>query len=195
VALTKRVLSIALALALGLAVLVPEVWAAGEPNAPIITMQPKAEKTTVQVGKELKLEAQANLPDGIKGTLSYAWYAYVDWTDPGTKPIATGAKVSIPVTQDMIGFGDPAILAIAGNFYVVVTNTYKDSQGKTQKAYTKSDDVFIALFPGYDVIPAVIDEMLTWKVPLSYFLFPFVFLPGLLRTISLETRYYVAALF
>ena len=190
---TKRVLSIALALLLGLAVLAPMASAAGDPNAPIITMQPKAEKTTVQVGKELKLEAQAQLPDGAKGTLSYAWYAYEDWTDPTARPIATGAKITIPVTQKMIG--DPSILAIAGNYYVVVTNTYKNNQGKTQKAYSKSDDVFITLFSGYGVIPAVIEDMLTWKVPLSYFLFPFVFLPGLLITVSQETRYYIASLF
>ena len=74
--------------------------------APVITMQPKAAKNTVQVGKELMLEAEAKLPDGAEGTLSYAWYAYYSWApelDSELTPIATGAKVSIPITQDMIG--------------------------------------------------------------------------------------------
>ncbi|MDR2686257.1 MAG: hypothetical protein LBB75_00770 [Oscillospiraceae bacterium] len=195
-ALTKRVLAIALALVLGLGLLIPA--AADDPNAPVITMQPKAEKATVQLGKELKLEALAQLPDGAKGTLSYAWYAYVTWApeiDTTLRPIATGAKVSIPVTQEMIGFGDTAALASGGPFYVVVTNTYTDGKGKTQKAYAESEPVFITLFPGYRVIPAVIGDMLTWKVPWSYFLFPFVLLPGLFRAVFEETRCYIASLF
>ncbi|MDR2686260.1 MAG: hypothetical protein LBB75_00785 [Oscillospiraceae bacterium] len=137
---TKRILCIALALLLGSALLAPAALAAEDPNAPVITKQPKS-FVALFAGKTLTVEVAAALPTGTEGsggTLSYAWYDY-DW-QPGdfTAPIATGAKVTvdIPVSTDET-FGremlDPNRLLCA-----VVTNTYVDAEGATKTASTKS---------------------------------------------------------
>jgi len=136
----KRVLCIALTFLLGLTLLAPAALATEDPNAPIITKQPKS-LVAMFAGNTLTVEVEAALPVGTAGsggTLSYAWYDY-DW-QPGSlrEPIATGAKVTIdiPVTA-METFGRE--MADANRLIcAVVTNTYEDDQGGTKTASTKS---------------------------------------------------------
>jgi len=132
-ALTKRLLSVALAVLLGLAALAPGVMAEDDPYAPIITKQPKA-SVTVFVGKTLVLEVEAELSDGVEGTLSYAWYSYSN--QYGTRKIGNSANLVLPITDDMFDtFGESEKHSI----YAVVTNTYVDEEGQEQTASTESD--------------------------------------------------------
>jgi len=137
---TKRLLSLLLALALGLALCVP-AFAADEadPYAPIITKQP-IEYITVREGKKLVLEITAKLPDGIQGKLSYDWF-----TEFGSEAIASGARASIPITRDML-YG---MTGFTYYFNVVVTNTYTDDNGEEQTASITSDTVSARVYPGY----------------------------------------------
>ena len=148
--ITKRVLSILLAalliLPLGLS-----AFAADDPNAPVITLQPQdaLKYPYSQVGRDIKLQVKAQSPT-LTGTLSYAWYDYA-WEEGDTEPpIATGASVSIPATKDMLE--DPSTGAVSGtaikeiSFWVVVTNTYTDSDGAEQTAWEISEPVTIKTF-------------------------------------------------
>ena len=139
---TKRILSIALALALGLAVLAPMASATEiDPNAPIITQQPRA-PIYLFASKTLNLEVAAVLPEGNSGTLSYAWYDY-DW-QPGdeTSPIATNPKLTISPIFDPDGDSSVSQKLV---FYAVATNTYIDSEGVTETAFMKSQPVKVTL--------------------------------------------------
>ncbi|MCL2495416.1 MAG: hypothetical protein FWE98_07160 [Oscillospiraceae bacterium] len=194
---TKRLLATLLALALGLAALAPMAFAAAEEGglyAPYITKQARVEKTYVQLGKNLQLEVEARLPNGIEGTLSYAWYVKVPVGDGfEDKLIATEAKATVLVTQEMLG--NPSTLQTSTSCYVIVTNIYTDEAGQAKEAYTKSStSQGITLFPGYSVIPEVTKALRTWPPPLSYF-FPFLVLPALLWTVFLQTYLIFAALF
>jgi len=157
-ALTKRLLSIALALLLGLAVLAPGVMAEDDPNAPVITKQPTTKFRFsipyVQAGTPLAIEALAVLPEGAKqGTLSYAWYDY-DWQPGDTKlPVTTGASASIPTTEDMLfkaieATGIKSAYADL-NYCVVVTNTWFDDEQTQQSTFIKSEVVKVKLFADY----------------------------------------------
>lgn len=136
---TKRVLSILLALSLGMALLVP-AFATDEPdpNAPVITKQPMTRKIVIREGKDIKLEVEARLPDGVEGMLSYAWYDYNWQLGDTTEPVAIGAKTTlraVPPEDEESHFP----------YCVVVTNTYRDSGGNEKTASKKSDsmDVFV----------------------------------------------------
>jgi len=134
----KRVLSLLLALALGLALCVPAFAVEpADPNAPIITKQPKG-LFILAVGQELKLEIKAQLPEGSEGTLSIAWYDY-DW-QPGdeTPPIATGEIMSITITEDMLSIADGMPFWFA-QFCAVATHTYVDADETEQILSIKSD--------------------------------------------------------
>jgi len=128
---TRRLFAIALALLLGLALLTPAASAADDPNAPVITVQPK-ETTFVKTGDTFTLEAQAALPENCaNGELSYAWYDY-DWQPGDTAPpVATGAAVNLPaIYDDSDTFPYPVRY-----YYVVVTNTF----GEGETAFRKSN--------------------------------------------------------
>jgi len=133
----KCVLSIALALGLGIAVFAPAVSAETDPNAPIITMQPKS-SVYVFAGNTLNLEVAATLPAGSNGTLRIDWYDY-DWR-PGdeTPPVATGTKAAIPtVVSDVSIFGNGGpFLHIY--YYAVATCTYEDGEGQVQTSSERS---------------------------------------------------------
>jgi len=115
---TKRVLSIALALLLGVGLLVPSMAVMVDTTAvtPQITSLTPAQN--VKAGTALTLEVGASLPNGETDGLTYAWYD----ADPGDDcdqalPIGTEAKLSITATQSKL-------------YYVVVTFMYPfDEQG------------------------------------------------------------------
>jgi len=136
---TKRILSLLLALALGLALLIPAAAADDiDPYAPIITKQP-ARSVYRLTDQELKLEIEATLPEGCD-SLSIAWYDY-DWQPGDTMPpVATGASVLIPIDPGDVNIMDNwNILFRTINYYAVVTSTYTDSDGQEQTVSVKSD--------------------------------------------------------
>jgi len=135
---TKRLLSIALALLLGLAVFAPGVSAA-DPNAPIITKQPKA-VVYMFAGNTLNLEIAATLPAGSNGTLSIEWY------DDDWQLIATGAnvKIDMPVADvNLLADTNAAVQDLT--YFAVVTNTYEDSEGQTQTVSLESNHTEVTL--------------------------------------------------
>ena len=143
----KRFLSLALALMLGLAMIIPAFAAdAADPHAPIITQQPK-KPMTILAGNSITLEVAASLPAGSNGTLSYAWYDY-DWKPGNEAPsIATGAKatIKIPVPETNWLSDAGSIISYPG-FCAVVTNTYVDDEGVIQTALVKSDFIWVEVY-------------------------------------------------
>jgi len=127
----KRMLSILLALALGLALVIPAFAEAveGGPYAPIITKEPDF-PDIFYIGDILVLDVEAKLPDSVDGELSYAWYDTWtnDWDDFQKRnvPIATGASI-----EQKIPFDTDSLIG------VVVTNTYTDEHGEIQTAHTR----------------------------------------------------------
>jgi hypothetical protein len=148
---TKRVLCILLALALGLCLFAPALAADGDDPryAPRITQQPNENYAFyVKAGNDIKLEVKAALPDGVEGTLSYAWY------DSAGKLLATTAKAVIPTSNAMLlQMQDSWVrmeeLIHGLPFYVVVTNTYYDEDGVEQTASTESEPVTVTLVADY----------------------------------------------
>jgi hypothetical protein len=133
-ALTKRVLSIALALLLGLGLLAPMASAAVDPNAPVITKQPSSSLKYIKTGKSFTLTVQADLLIGAEGTLSYAWYE-----SPGNQLIATGSAARITATASN------GSMFPSSYYYVVITNTYNDENGDQQTASIQSDTVEVGV--------------------------------------------------
>jgi len=113
----KRVLSIALALLLGVGLLVPGVSAAADPNAPVITKVPEF-PASVRLGERFVVEIEAALPDGVNGIITYAWYLS-GATLPNTL-LGTGPRLEQQITPD--------IASATGyvRIRVVVTNTWID---------------------------------------------------------------------
>ncbi|MCL2495417.1 MAG: hypothetical protein FWE98_07165 [Oscillospiraceae bacterium] len=147
---TKRLLSILLAVLLGLGLLAPGAGATAiDPNTPVITMQPKS-YVLMTNGRTLTLEVAAVLPEGSNGSLSYAWYE--GWEpEEDADPIATGAKLVIPMKRELLYPGDE----FGYDFYfsVVVTNTYIGTEGVEQTASTESEYSFVnVLFTTKDVL-------------------------------------------
>jgi len=133
--LTKRILCIALTLALGLAALaLPAAADSPDPYAPIITKAPDF-PDAIDEGNTLILEIEAELPDGVEGELSYFWYWNIyEWNSyvPGP-PRATGPRLELLITDQTY--------YIKNNRYVIeinvlVTNTYTDGSGVEQTART-----------------------------------------------------------
>jgi len=142
--ITKRLLSIALALVLGLGLLVPAFAAAEiDPNAPIILRQPN-EAAFLFIGDTLRLTVEARLPQGSEGTLSFAWYYYEPEFDEEPKAIGAGQNLTLAITHDFF-YGDatPEERAMyAGkiyHFYVVVTNDFTDEDGQLQSVPVQSE--------------------------------------------------------
>jgi len=136
---TKRILCIVLTLLLGLALLAPAVLAADDPNAPVITAQPKS-KIYIFAGKTVTVTVAASLPAGSNGTLSYAWYDY-DW-QPGylNPPVATGASATIEIPATTLDEFNMEYKGANRTLYAVVTNTYVDGE-ELKTAYAKSNPV------------------------------------------------------
>jgi len=148
---TKRILSLLLALALGLALIAPALcvpaFADNDPAyAPIITKQPK--NPLIPLAKStIQLDVSANLPDGVDGILSYAWYN-CDW-QPGVtaEPIGADAKLSFYTDT-----GSKNKLNSSFTLCVVVTNTYTDENGDAQTASAKSELItFTTMFRLRDI--------------------------------------------
>jgi len=119
---TKRVLSIALTLLLGFALLAPGVMAEANPNAPIVIAAPP-EEIRRNIGETLVLEVEAKLPEGVQGELSYEWSTTYN---PFAEPIGAGPKLTWTIPED------------AGTYHVFsvkITNTYVDGEGETQTAF------------------------------------------------------------
>ena len=178
----KRFLSIALAVMLGVAVLMPGVSAdgvmMGGPNAPIITKQPanyyfpdsisNLTSHYVQAGNAFQLDVEAVLPEGSQGELSYAWYGY-NWQPGDTKaPVATGASVSLPTTEDMV-LKEPRTPNTTYNFCVVVTNTWFDDEQVQHTASVKSDLLAVTIFVDYGTALSI-----TWNGAMDNGLFAFL---------------------
>jgi len=121
----KRILSIALALALGLLALVPATALSieeNDPNAPVVTTAWLEYR--VLHGETFDGIILAQLPEGVDGQLSAAWY----FGDVllGSAPVAGGsARITMTATPDM----PPETWLRA-----VVTNTYTDGDGREQTA-------------------------------------------------------------
>lgn len=111
------------------------------PYAPLITKQPP-ETASIPVGGTLTLEAEAELPQGAPGTLSYAWYDY-DWFKEGDirAPIVTESKLerSITLEEMLTQEGQKSV-----TYYPVAINTYTDENGATQTLYTQGTGVRVS---------------------------------------------------
>jgi len=136
---TKRILAVALALALGLALLAPAALAAVDPNAPVITRQPVGPHS-IRINKTFTLSVQANAPDCAPGTLSYQWFNAIN-----DAPIATGSSVTLTSAfDDGNNVGNKGVYSLC-TYYVVVTNTYVDEDGATQSASIQSESVSVTI--------------------------------------------------
>ena len=135
--MTKRLLGVGLVLVLALGLFVPAgATEAPNPNAPVITRQPSVRPITF-AGDPLVLEIQAELPEGVEGELSFAWFV-----EGREEPIATGARVTIPtLTEEVVYFLRHESVVLDLRIYVVVTNTYVDDDGEEQTASTTSNVV------------------------------------------------------
>ena len=143
---TKRILSAALALVLAFALLVP-AGAAIDPNAPVITALPNS-PISVKIGKSFTLTAQARLPAGAEGTLSYAWYEFL-----GNRLVATGPSATITAEASING------MKVEKYYYVVVTNTYEDENGVQQTASVESGTTAVLIINS--IIGAGLSPILT----------------------------------
>jgi len=139
---TKRVLSIALACVIALALFVPAIATeTANPNAPIITRQPnRPARPYVRAGNNLDLSVQAVLPQGVEGALSFEWFELGN-----DEPIATGASVLIPTSRDMVTITS----SINWYIYAVITNTYIDEDGVEQAISVTSNMVVAVVFVSY----------------------------------------------
>jgi len=128
--ITKRVLAVALALALGLALLMPAL--AADPNAPVITKQWRI-YSNVYVGETIAFEIEAKLPSGVDGELSYAW-KLGPWGSNTYYAEGTGPRFEITFTEDMLS--EIGFLSSYGHLSlsVVITNTFEDSNGDEKTA-------------------------------------------------------------
>jgi hypothetical protein len=133
---TKRVLSVLLALALGVALVVSAgaIWILNAPYAPIITLLPQM-PDIINVGDKLILEVEAELPEGVDGELSYAWYKHFD-PPAHNNPISTESKLELTVTSNML-------TRIGSSYYfpltVVAINTYTNENNEVRFAYACED--------------------------------------------------------
>ena len=140
---SKRILAIALILALGLALFAPGVGAA-DPYAPVITKQP-IEKTAIRTGETLRLEVEAKLPDGVTGDLSVTWHAY-DWPyGIDTGPLATGAALEYKIPVSML----MGSTSHNYHFYAKITGTYVDQGGITRTVNMESKSTKVLILASF----------------------------------------------
>jgi len=134
---TKRILSIALALALGLALLVP---AAASPSVITEVKKIPAPLAVVFTGDTLQFEIDLKMSsDGIDYDLEYVWYDY-NW-QPGDSatPIATGPKLELPITIQMVPRGYEL------KTYSVAVNRVTDEGTYNVGKYTSQVQMFISI--------------------------------------------------
>jgi len=170
----KRILSILLSLALGLAFALPAGAAEpvkGGPFAPIITKEPAVTNEPslsilrmFRVGDTIILETEADLPEGADGELSYAWYDYAYPDFVRGEPLATGQRVELVLTNDMV---DTLGSGISFCYLrLVVSNTYVDENSEGQIA-CETRDIYIEAFPqipwwGWIIAIPLLPAMLTF---------------------------------
>ena len=143
---TKRVLSILLALLLGLTALTPAIMASepADPYAPILNKRPR-----VTVKKDtITLSADAQLPEGVTGELTYDWYLYESMLS--SKYVAAGASITVEAARRPIhnywDFGEVlSHLLVYPTYYVQVTNVYEDADGTRKHSTATSEGVQIIL--------------------------------------------------
>jgi len=150
--MAKRVLSILLAMALGLGLLVPafamedelpgEAFAAQEQSyAPIITKQPSARANG---SYSITLEVEACLPEGVTGELQYRWYFYKSMFS--SYIVATQASAVIDIERTTIdnycNLEDVVSHLLAEPvYYAEITNVYEDDEGNIVSARTRSEGI------------------------------------------------------
>jgi len=84
--------------------------------------------STVYIGDTITWEVRAELPAGVDGELSYAWYDYYLHSVVSDRdPISTERKFEMRATEDMK-------LGSANDFSVVITNTYTDENSEVKTA-------------------------------------------------------------
>ena len=142
--ITKRVLAILLALALGLALLAPAAFAE-DAKPPVFTKVMAAGLKELRAGETIVLEAGAKLPNGVDAELKYQWYA-TDWLNPAnevfstfTKPSReffllegeTGPQLEVSVSAEELSGNVAALLPAGLRFYCL-------------KAYYTADDGSVA---------------------------------------------------
>jgi len=137
----KKITAIVLCAAMLALPFVMRTGAAGDPAyVPVITKQPKPEVTAF-TNKDLILEVEAKLPEGVEGTLSYAWYAEA-WN---------GGLVG---TDAKLVYRSGSIYYRTSYFQVEVTNTYLDEDGQEQTASVTSESCVVTFIEplGYTLL-------------------------------------------
>ena len=114
---TKRLLSVLLALALGLALFAP-MAAATDPVITGITPQNQIART----GKKITLTVEAQLPAGAVGPLTYQWY---QWSDGEWQAIEGAQAKSMTVTTAIDEFVSADIDASVRNLMSGITQYYQ----------------------------------------------------------------------
>ena len=136
---SKRILAILLALALGLALMVPAGAAVYGDYPPVITKNWNIPWSN-HPGDIVTLEVEARSPNG--GELSYAWYSpnNTPITIPLIPPIATGPKLELLLTEEMVE---------AKSVYItlVIFNTYTDENSDEQSSYLVQSNTFTVSKP------------------------------------------------
>ena len=146
---TKRVLGIVLALAMVLTLALPAGAAdTPHPMAPVITKEPALAlslsqrmteaETFITVGTPFSFSAvEAELPDGVTGTLEYQWYQ-------NSLPIvgANGPELTVSITLEDVKARIVSTFVSGASYYVEVINRYvEDGQEKT--AVTTSQELYV----------------------------------------------------
>jgi len=121
----KRLLAAVLAVVLAFGLIIPAMASQTNPNAPAVTWVQRPDGP-VDVGDTVVFEVAAQLPAGVQGQLSFAWY--IVGMSPIQLPIATEPRLEFSAPR-MGGFP----------LRVVVTNTYINAQGQQRTATTQMD--------------------------------------------------------
>ena len=141
----KKALSVLLALLLLLGLSIPVLAAeTADPNAPIITRQPQSVSYVIRLidgipwayAANVVLSIEAELPDGVEGVLSYAWYhIHPD----------TGAHILQSPNGPIFEWKASSI--DNGAYYVVVTTTWWDDLAVAHTASAQSDTAVVETTP------------------------------------------------
>jgi len=197
----KQILAITLALAMGLALLIPAMAATEvDPNAPVITRQPSG-PTMIVANRTIVLEVAAELPTGIQGELSVAWYARATTREDPAEQIATGARAEISSSSLGLVFESEIfddIFMPGGEYeiYAVVTNTYIDMEGQERQASVTSNAFTVYVAPSPINILSVYWNM-AWSqgILMGLILFPLAMFLGLGLALQILPIYLMALSF
>jgi len=144
----KRFLAAMLGLVLALGLTMPAA-AQDSSAAPIITRQPKSHIIAV-AGWEFRLKAEAVLPEGVEGTLSYVceykdlrrWYGSCDEQEDGSILCWDGISDAYTIRQANGGFALRLRKPVLSQ--VIHITVYNDETGD----YVTSDPVKVTVLPG-----------------------------------------------